>query len=213
MCGSVFEHMLCMRLMVQQFQSWSCAALRLLMLMRLTRRGPQHLLKRTAMAVVRSPVDRDTIILHGGCGPTPDNPDNVYSSQLVALDTKRSVPAVMVACVRMQGQPHTCLSAGYLIAHVSRLVVLRLMLWALSWCRLTVKLLTPRGGGVPSGRAYHSMAALGSNLVVYGGKADTVLAPVPLAVFDYPKRRWSYPGTSPHQPAMLYTGCAVQQCQ
>lgn len=118
--------------------------------------GPQHLLKRTAMAVVRSPVDRDTIILHGGYGPTPDNPDNVYSSQLVVLDTKR----------------------------------------------LTVKLLTPRGGGVPSGRAHHSMAALGSSLVVYGGKADTVLAPVPLAVFDYPKRRWSYPEAEGADPGL-----------
>ena len=63
-------------------------------------------------------------------------------------------------------------------------------------CRLTVRLLTPRGGNVPSARGYHSLVALGSSLVLFGGKEGATLSSHPLAVFDYPKRQWSYPGAS-----------------
>lgn len=61
-------------------------------------------------------------------------------------------------------------------------------------CRLTVRLLTPRGGSVPSARAYHSMVALSSSLLLFGGKDGATLSSQSLAVFDCPKRRWSFPG-------------------
>lgn len=79
------------------------------------------------------------------------------------------------------------------------------MLWTANHCRwmlnpiaklyrLNIKLITPRGGNLPSARAYHSMVALDNSLVLYGGKDGNTLSPVPLALFDYRGKRWSYPG-------------------
>jgi hypothetical protein len=120
-----------------------------------------------------------------GTGPTPDNPENTYSNQMMVLDTKRWCQSARIWL-------GVCHGAGVSARAVSRPhapgpPVVR---------RLTVRLLTPRGGSVPSARGYHSLVALGSSLVLFGGKDGATLSSQPLAVFDCPKRKWSYPGAA-----------------
>jgi Galactose oxidase, central domain len=77
-------------------------------------------------------------------------------------------------------------------------------------CRLTVKLLTPRGS-VPSARGYHSLVALGDSLVLFGGKDGATLSSQSLAVFDCSKRKWSFPGALPLRRTTR-AGCGLLSC-